>query len=200
MSRIRHFRQLALGITAPIVLAFALVPSADAAVAEYTIDAQRTVVSFETRSLGLFSYHGRFGTTSGKVQLDPQAGAGSVDIVVDARSLSGNSRAVEQFMRGPGLLDVERFPRIVYAAQRIEFAGGTPDRIVGALTLLGVTRPVTLAIAYNDCLQRGAAATRCTMIATATFRRSDFGMTAWRALASDEVKLVVDATGVLVPM
>lgn len=199
MSRTPHFRQLALGITAPFVLAFALTPSAHATVAEYTLDAQRTVVTFETRSLGFLSYRGTFGSTSGTVQLDPQAGGGSVDIVVDARSLSGDSRAVEQFMRGPGLLDVERFPRIAYAAQRIEFVAGAPDRIVGSLTLLGITRPVTLAITSNDCLPRGAVATRCTMVATATFRRSDFGMTAWRALASDEVKLVVDATGTLVP-
>ena len=199
MSRIPRFRELALGIS-QFVIAFALVPSAHATAAEYAIDAQRTVVTFETRNLGFLRYRGSFGSTSGTVKLDPQAGAGSVDIVVDARSLSADSRAMEQFMRGSGLLDVERFPRIAYAADRIEFVDGTPDRIVGALTLLGVTRRVTLAITYNDCLLRGAAATHCTMIATATFRRSDFGMTAWRALASDEVKLVVDATGVLVPM
>jgi polyisoprenoid-binding protein YceI len=202
VSGIAPFRRLAHGISALFVLAIAPVPAAYAAVVEYAIDTARTLVTFEARNLGFLTYRGRFGGASGMVQLDPQSARGSVDIVIDARSLSADSRPVEQFMRSAGLLDVERFPQIAYSARRIEFARGAPDRIVGVLTLLGITRPVTLAITHSDCLVpgRGTMPARCTMAATATFRRSEFGMNAYRAFASDEVKLVVDAVGVLAPM
>lgn len=199
VSRNPLFRQLALGITAPIVLVFALIPHAQAAVAEYAIDPAHTVVTFETRNLGFLKYRGTFNDASGTVQLDP-AGGGRVEILVDARSLTAANAAMAQFLRGESLLDVERHPRIAYTARRIAFVAGAPERIEGELTLLGVTRPVTLAITGNDCVEHrsGAVRERCTMAATATFRRSDFGMSAYRAFASDEVRLIVNAAGVRV--
>jgi polyisoprenoid-binding protein YceI len=164
------------------------------------MDPARTVVSFEVRNLGLSVQHGRLYGATGTVALDAEAGSGRIDIVVDARSIETGNEATEKFLRGQGLLDVEQYPEIAYKAERVVFANGEPERIEGELTLLGVTRSVPLTVAHYGCT-RGTlpARERCTIDATASFRRSAFGMTRYRALISDEVKLAIRAEGVLPP-
>jgi len=164
--------------------------------AEYAIDPDRTRVTFEMRTLGAVE-HGIFNGAGGAVTLDADAGGGRLDIVIDARSVDAGSERMENFLRGAALLDVERYPEIVYRAQRLVFVGDRLARIEGELTLRGVTRAVSLAVTRYDCASQAfPAQQRCSMTATASFRRSAFGMTRYRFIARDEVTLAIHAEGV----
>jgi polyisoprenoid-binding protein YceI len=186
--------------TARILLAtlaaLTLARHGSAAAAEYTIDSARTVVWFEMHGFGS-RQQGKFGGIEGTVVLDPEANGGRVAIVIDARSLEANSEVVEKMARGPAMLNVGVHRQIAYSAERVRFAGGEPELIEGELTMLGVTRVVPLAVTSYGCTKEVmSGAQRCTMVATASFKRSDFGMTRYRALASDDVQLAIQAEGV----
>lgn len=156
------------------------------------------MVAFEVRYLGFARERGEFNSATGTVALDARAGNGQVDIVIDARSLVAGNGAKERFLRGRGLLNVDRFPEILYRAERVIFAGEEPERIEGELTLLGVKRSVPLTVTRYDCGRESLSfRQRCTMYASATFSRSAFGMTGYSAITSDEVKLAIQAEGVL---
>lgn len=177
--------------------ALLLTACAHATALEYRIDPAQTVVTFEVRYLGVARERGAFNGTSGTVALDARAESGSIDIVIDARSLLAGNAAKERFLRGRGLLNVEQFPEIVYRAERVLFSAGEPERIEGELTLLGVKRTVPLTVTRYECAQETLPLRqRCTIYAAATFRRSAFGMTGYSALTSDEVKLAIQAEGV----
>jgi polyisoprenoid-binding protein YceI len=80
-----------------------------------------------------------------------------------------------------------------YAATEMTFDGDAPVAANGQLTLLGVTRPVTLTISDFRCgthlVYRRAV---CSAEATATIRRSDYGMTSGLPnVAVDEVRIVI---------
>lgn len=165
--------------------------SADAA--EFTIDPTRTVVSFEMRGLGT-TQRGEFNRAAGTVMLDSAEERGAIDIVIDARSLKASSEAAAKFVRGPSMLNTAVHPEIAYRARRIVFDEGRPMRIEGELTLLGVTRAVALEISSYDC--QGEVDQRCAIVATASVKRSAFGMTRFMMLASDDVKLAIQAEGV----
>lgn len=167
-----------------------------ASATEYAIDPARTIVWFEMHGFGS-RQQGKFDEIEGTVMFDPAANGGRVDIVIDARSLEANSEVVEKMARGPAMLNVRVHQRIAYNAQRVRFVGGEPALIEGELTMLGVTRIVPLAVTQYDCTSDGAAGgQRCSLLATASFKRSEFGMTRYRALASDDVKLAIEAEGV----
>jgi len=163
---------------------------------EFTIDPTRTLVSFEMRSLGI-TQRGEFNRAAGSVTLDSTERRGELDIVVDARSLKAGSRATENFVRGPAMLNTAAHPEIAYRAHRIVFDAGRPTRIDGELTMLGVTRAVALDVSDYDCT--GHLAQRCTIVASAHVKRSAFGMTRYMLFASDDVKLAIQAEGVSVP-
>jgi polyisoprenoid-binding protein YceI len=173
----------------------ALLAHACSRATEYTIDPSRTLVSFEMRSMGI-TQRGEFSRAAGTVMLDSAEQRGALDIVIDARSLKASSAAAANFVRGPSMLNTAVHPEIAYRAQRIVFAQGRPTRIEGELTLLGVTRSVALDVASYECASESAPAQRCAIIATASVKRSQFGMTRYRMFASDDVKLAIRAEGV----
>jgi len=160
----------------------------------YTIDSARTVVTFEVRSFGIFKQRGRFGMSSGSVSLDPEAGEGTFDVVIDARSIQAGSEARLRIMRGADFLNVEKFPKIAYRSEQVIFNDGEPTRVEGELTLLGITRPVPLSVSGFRCTPPTAPDLRqCAMDATATFKRSEFGMTGSMRLAGDRIRLAIHA-------
>ena len=70
----------------------------------------------------------------------------------------------------------------------------TTGRIVGDLTLLGVTRPLTLDVTLNKAARYpfGDAHHALGIDATGTIRRSDFGMTyGVEGWVGDEIRLVI---------
>lgn len=162
---------------------------------EYTLDPGRTVVSFEMRSMGTLQ-RGEFRRTAGTVLVDSAEERGELDIVIDARSLRASTEAAAKFVRGPSMLNTEVHPEIAYRAQRIVFAQGKPARIEGELTLLGITRSVPLNVASYDCDDESVAGERCAIVATASVKRSAFGMTRYMLFAGDDVKLAIQAEGI----
>jgi polyisoprenoid-binding protein YceI len=180
---------------AGLIAAGALLPQTRAGATQYALDPQRTVVSFEMRGLGT-TQRGEFTRAAGSVMLDSAAQRGEVDIVIDARSLEAGNAAMGKFVRGPSMLNTAAHPEIAYKAQRIVFSEGRPARIEGELTLLGITRSVALEISRYVCTTGHAPDERCSIIATAGFKRSAFGMTRYRMFASDDVQLTIHAEGV----
>ena len=168
-------------------------PLADTA-QRYIVDASRTQVSFEVRSLGIFKQRGWFGRSSGVVTLDPQASRGTFDVVIDATTVQASSAARLRIIRGAGFLNVEQFRAISYKSEQVAFSDGKPSRVDGELTLLGVTHPVPLRVsAYQCAASVEGRPQRCTMDASAVFRRSDFGMTGSTPLAGDRIRLTIHA-------
>jgi polyisoprenoid-binding protein YceI len=160
----------------------------------YTIDSARTVVTFEVRSFGIFKERGWFDASFGSVSLDPQAGEGTFDVVIDARSIQAVSDARLRIMRSAGFLNVLKFPKISYKSDHVIFNDGEPVRVAGELTLLGVTHAVPLRIrGYHCTLPTDSDLPRCMMDATAIFKRSEFGMTGAMPLAGDRIKLAIHA-------
>jgi polyisoprenoid-binding protein YceI len=162
---------------------------------EYTLDPSRTIVTFEMRGLGTLQ-RGEFTRSVGTVTLDSAGEHGELDIVIDARSLEAGSEATGKFVRGPSMLDTAMHPEIAYRAQHVVFEQGKPARIEGELTLLGVTRPVPLLISSYDCDDAHDDGERCVIVATASVKRSAFGMTRYMLFASDDVRLAIQAEGV----
>jgi polyisoprenoid-binding protein YceI len=167
----------------------------------YTIDSARTVVSFEVRSFGIFRQRARFGTTSGRVSLDPQAGTGNFDVVIDARTIQAGNEARLRIIRGTDFLNVEQFPEISYKSAHVVFYDGEPIRVDGNLTLLGVTHSVVLDVSGYHCTPPATwQPRRCMMDASANFRRSEFGMNGSMPLAGDRVRLAIHAEATADPV
>jgi polyisoprenoid-binding protein YceI len=168
-----RFRRLA-------ALALLACGGATAAEVVYEIDPTHTYPSFEADHMGGISiWRGKFNTSSGKVLLDKDAGKGSVDIVIDTNSVDFGLEDLNKHARAPDLFDTGKYPQATYRGKLTDFVGGKPTRVVGELTLHGVSRPVELKINSFKCMPHPLHKRElCGADAQATIQRDAFGIAA----------------------
>jgi len=175
------FRTLA--IAAVVLVADSTITSLAFAVpAQYTIDPQHTYPSFEASHVGISMWRGKFDKTTGTASFDEAAGQGVVDISVDPKNVDFGLKSLNDFMVGPDFFDVVRFPESHYHGTLAGFVKGAPTRIEGALTLHGVTKPLTLTVNSFKCIPHPMLKRQlCGADAFATFQRDEFGLDAGKS-------------------
>ena len=159
----------------------------------YVGDPAHTYAYFQTGHLGISWVHGTFNkTTTAKVLLDRTAKKGSIDIVIDTASVDTAHEARDKHIRSADYLDVEKFPTLSFKSNNFKFDG---DNLVGAdgdLTLMGITRPVSLKVAYFRCIQHPAnKKDMCGAEASAAIKRSEWGIKRSAVGIGDDVRISI---------
>ena len=187
----------------PKVLAafvLAAVPLAATAAPEaYTIDPLHSSVLFAIDHLGLSTVHGRFDKFAGKFSLDRAAKKGEVELTIDTASVDTNEndkgtrqRSRDEHLRSADFFNAAEFPKMTYKSTNVVFTGDNPTTVEGNLTLLGVTKPVSLKLDRFKCNPATATAKeRCGGDGSGKIKRSDFGMSRGIPQIGDELVLTV---------
>jgi len=98
--------------------------------------------------------------------------------------------------------DAAKYPTATYDGKLADFIDGAPTRVVGKLTLHGVTRPLDLKIEHFKCMPDMLVKPRerCGAEASATFDRADFGIDAGKSFGMDmKVSLQIQVEAVQDP-
>lgn len=170
---------------------------AAAAPESFVVDAAHTFPSFGVSHLGIATQRGRFDRTSGRIMLDRESGQASIVVDIEAASISTGNAKIDALLRGEDFFDAERHPRIAYRATRMAMQAGSPTAFEGELTLLGVTRPVTLKVERFACTQKPfLVRTTCGADASAAVSRNAFGMKGLAAFVGDEVRIDIQVEAV----
>ena len=178
-------------------LAFAQPGTARSATETFKVDPAHTYPGFGVLHLGISTQRGRFERTAGHIALDRGARTGEIVIEIETTSLSTGNFVLDKALRGEDFFNVERFPRMVFQSQRLEFERDVPRHAVGELTLLGVTRPVTLTIERFGCTRKPLLIrTTCGADVSTTISRSAFGMTNYLAWIADDVRIDIQIEAV----
>jgi polyisoprenoid-binding protein YceI len=158
----------------------------------YNVDSTHTFASYRIEHLGFSYQSGTFTQVSGTVVVDKEAHTGSVDISIDANSLQTFYAKRDEHLKSPAFFNVAKFPTITFKSKQLVFQQDQLTSVVGDLTMLGVTKPVTLTVDHfkggkNDMTgHKEYGANAHTII-----KRSDFGMMSYIPYIADEVELDV---------
>jgi len=182
-------------------LALAALPfAAIAAPDSYTLDNYHTFPNFTLDHLGVSTIHGRFNKTAGKLTIDRAAKSGSIDLAVDTASVDtgdgdkgSRPRSRDEHLRSADFFNAAEFPKMTYKSTSVKFNGDAPSEIEGQLTLLGVTKPVTIKVDRWTCKDHPMSKKpMCGGNASGSFKRTDFGMKFGVPAIGDEVKLMIN--------
>ena len=181
-----------------LVAAVAALTSLSAFAQTYNIDPNHTYPSFEADHMGISFWRGKFNKTSGKVVLDRASKTGTVDITIDTSSIDFGHEKMNAHAKNKDFFNVEQFPTATYRGTAIKFNGDTPVAVDGELTLLGVTKPVTLTINKFKCIEHPMHKREvCGADASAEFKRTDFGMGyGVPKFAAPDIKLAIQVEAV----
>jgi len=164
---------------------------------EFVVEPAHTFPAFAVSHLGISTQRGRFERTDGRIVLDREAGTGSVDVSIDAASVSTGNASLDAVLRGEEFFNAARFPAVSFRARLLRFQDGVPKRASGELTLAGVTRAVEVGVERFGCTRLPfLVRLTCGADLSAIIRRSDFGMKAYAGLVGDEVRLEIQVEAV----
>ncbi len=175
-------------------LCLAIPVAAFAADETYVIDSAHSQPSFEVQHMGGFSLqHGTFTKSSGKMVIDRAARSGSIDVSIDTSSVRSLTDRLDTNLKGEDYFNVAKYPTMTFKSSKLTFDG---DKVVGAdgeLTMIGVTKPVTLKVSNFMCGEQPFnKKPLCGAEVTTTIKRSDWGMKAGIPKAvSDEVRITI---------
>lgn len=127
--------------------------AAHAESATYALDPTHTFASFEIGHFGTSTNKGRFDKKEGTVQLDRAAKTGKLEVTIDTTSINSGTPAFDKHLQSADLFDAAKYPTIKFVSDKFVFNGDKVAEIVGNLTLLGKTQPVTLKANQFNCYQ-----------------------------------------------
>ncbi len=173
-----------------LVLALIAATVAARARSSWKIDPSQTHVLFWVTAIGSPRTAGEFKSFEGRIDIDfDRPSRSRVDFRVAAKSVDVNSATMDDYLRSEVFLNAARFPSVGFVSTSVEKRDEHHAQVTGDLTMLGVTRPISLGVE----VARKLAATdqRVGFKATGVINRLDFGMNSGYPLISDAIHLTV---------
>src|SRR5690606_17523357 len=119
------------------------------------------------------------------------------EIVFDLNRVTTGVPEFDDHLRSADFFDVERHPTATFKATKISFEGDAPSVVEGTLTIKDVAKPVTLQVTSFNCGQHPMKkAPACGANASATIKRSDFGLTYALPAVRDEIGLEIEVEAI----
>jgi polyisoprenoid-binding protein YceI len=165
----------------------------------YQLEKPHGSLTFRVKHLGLSWYTARFADFDATLDFDPKAPAAShVKAIINPLSVHTDNAADPGWDKriGADMLKGATFPQIVFDSTSIEATGPFTGKVTGALTLAGVTKPVTLDVTYNGGMDSAALYAGRPAIgfsARGKLNRSAFGLTRYAEFVGDEVEFIIEA-------
>ena len=164
----------------------------------YIFDKAHTNILFFVDHLGFSKMNGEFHEYDGEFIFDREDPTrSSVEVTIETTSVDTDHDELNAHLRTADFFDSANHPTMTFKSTAIERTGDDTALITGDLTMLGVTKPVTLDVTFNKAdvhpvNQKYIAG----FSGSTTIKRSDYGMTFLVPAVGDEVKVVLEVEGV----
>jgi len=165
----------------------------------WQIDQAHSHIQFAVRHMMISTVRGEFEKFNGTIDFDPENPEQSqVSVRIDAASINTRQPDRDNHLRSADFLNVEEYPVLLFESKRIERLGDNRGRVVGDLTIRGVTREVVLDVEYAGMARSPWGTTSAGFSATTTLDRKEWGLT-WNqaletggVLVGDKIKVDIE--------
>ena len=149
----------------------------------WEIDGSHSGIHFSVRHLVIAKVRGQFSRWSGALLVpDGEFTRASVEAVIDASSIDTGVADRDAHLKSPDFFDVARYPEVTFKGSRFEPQGDAAGRLVGDLTIRGITREVVLTVERGGQVKDPWGNERVAFAAKTSVDRKDFGLTWNQAL------------------
>jgi polyisoprenoid-binding protein YceI len=171
----------------------------------WNVDIAHSGVAFSVRHMVISKVRGRFAKFSGRLELDEKDLTRSkVDVHIDAASIETGVGDRDNHLRSPDFFDVEKFPELTFQSKRVERVADDRYRVVGDLTIHGVTHEVPLEVEAGGRTKDPWGNERVGFSARTQIDRRDYGLVWNKAIETggvvvgDKVDIEIDLEAVRV--
>lgn len=117
---------------------------------KYVIDPEHVYIQFNIQHHPWAKYLGAFHDIKGTILFDREnVSASSVQAEIAAESVDTSNKSRDAELQAHGFINGWEFPKITYESTRVEKTGDNSGKIIGNLTMAGITVPVALDVIFN---------------------------------------------------
>ncbi len=151
--------------------------STNAFAAKYKVDQAHSNVDFTIRHL-VSKVNGSFKDYTGEFDFDEAKGDMLKDIKFNIKTASVDTRNEkrDEHLRSPDFFDSQKYPSITFDGKKVTKTGKNKFKVVGDITMHGVTKPATFDVEYLGTAKNMMGETTAGFTATAKLDRKDFGI------------------------
>lgn len=173
---------------------FAFNQASFAEVEKYQIEPNHSHVNWTANHFGFSNQTGKFSDVAGEINFDEKKPQNSsVDVTIKIASLTTGLPKFDGHLKSADFFNEKEFPTAKFVSKKVKVTGKNTAKVEGELTLHGVTKPVTLNAKFNK--SDVSVITQKPTVgfsATATIKRSEFGINYAVPAVSDNVELVIE--------
>ena len=191
-----------MGISFVFATLLALSSVAQAASVHYDIDAAHSAVQFKVRHL-VSTVPGNFKKFKGTFDYDAaDPKAAKAEIEIEAASIDTGVAKRDEHLKSADFFDVKKYPTVKFVSTELKEVNGSSAKLLGNLTMHGVTKPVTLTVDIGGEAADPWGGKRAGFTGSTKVDRKEFGLTwnkaleAGKFLVGDEVTIDVSVEGV----
>lgn len=172
--------------------------SASAEKLTYEIDPNHSGVNFAVRHF-FNDVNGSFGEFSGTVTLDTDdVTKSSTKASIQAKSVNTNNNKRDGHLQKDDYFNVAKFPTLEFESTEWEKIDDDTYKVTGNLTILGVSKPVTMEVDYLGKMDGTGHYEGLEIIGfkgATKIKRSDWGLDAGGPIVGDDVEITVSVQG-----
>lgn len=178
-------------------LAFMAAP-AKAEIVTYELDKPHTQILFFVEHMQVSISSGEFLDYEGTLNIDmAHPTNSSADITIHTASIDMGSEKWDDHMKNEDFFHVEEYPAMTFKSTGVQMTGDTTAKMTGDLTMLGVTKPVTLDVTFRgEGKHAYSGKDLIGFSATGNIKRSEWGMDYGIPNVGDDIELRIEVEAV----
>ncbi|WP_027302979.1 YceI family protein [Rudanella lutea] len=160
----------------------------------WTLDKSHSRLGFTVTHLMLTEVDGNFKTIDATVTSSkPDLSDAVFELTADVNSINTENERRDGHLKSADFFDTAKFPTLTFKSTSLKKVEGKKYKLMGDLTMHGVTKPVTLDLVMNGPITQETPRGKSEKVGikvSGTLKRSDFGVgSSSTAVVSDEVEL-----------
>src|ERR1041385_8775414 len=116
----------------------------------WKIDHSHSQITFAVRHLMVTNVRGEFDKFTGTVEFDEKNPTNSkIEVQIEAASVNTKEPKRDEHLRSADFFDAELYPYLHFVSKNIVATDANHGRVVGDLTIRGVTKEIVLEVEYT---------------------------------------------------
>jgi polyisoprenoid-binding protein YceI len=164
----------------------------------WTIDSAHTAAQFSVKHMMVSTVRGTLGKVSGTIEYDGKSvDSIKADVTIDVTGVNTGNQNRDNDLKSENFFEVAKYPAVTFKSKRIESAGPGKFKMIGDLTIHGVTKEVTLDVEGPSAPVKQGPNLRVGASASMKINRRDFGLQYSRMMEAvpivgDEIQIQID--------
>jgi polyisoprenoid-binding protein YceI len=170
----------------------------------FALDRAHSSVEFKVRHMTISSVRGSFDDFTASFTYEPgKPETWQAEALIEAASINTGNNDRDNHLRSDDFLSVGDFPKITFKSTGVKIPEEQPAKLLGDLTIRGITKPVVLDLEIHGMIDDPYGNTRAGFTATGKINRQDFGLTWSKVLETgglvvgDRVDITIEIEGIL---